>query len=1139
MELERMSLPLHEMADHYEAVIVGSGYGGGIAAARLAEAGVSVCLLERGQELHPGEYPSGAASAPKHIQANLAQGRIGSPTALIDFHMGSDMGVVRGCGLGGTSLINANVALEADPSVFNDARWPAELINTGAAVLAPYYALATAMLGSAVPASSLLGLPKTNALGRSALAVGAAVQAAPLNVTFTAGTNAAGIDQNACTLCGDCISGCNHSAKNTVLMNYLPYAYQRGAKIFCEVAVRTVQKQSNGKWLVEFADHTRGQRRFGSPTRFVSADVVVLAAGSLGSTEILLRSRAAGLVTSPRLGHSFTGNGDVFAFAFDGDTKLNSVGLGNDTVTPTNAVGPCIAGTATVALPPPHGKMLIQEGSVPGATGFVSSLVWALSALLFGQDGTSGATRLRKRLSQLIRSLFGSRFGPPSRSMTYLVMSIDDDGGELLLDGDRLDIKWPDVEERPVVKAINETLKQGAVALGGAFVPNPMWATPVGAKLLTVQPLGGCDMGDDATHGVCNHKGQVFAGTTGASVHDGLYVADGAVIPRPLGANPSLTISAIAERIVEKLVEDRYANGSPGPSPTPINDGPGVRFSERMAGYFSKKVKQGYKAGAEQGKADRSPIELVCTITYSDLEPITNGAAVADVIGTVFAPALSPQRLVATGSFRLFVPDPRFVETWHMRYDLKLRAESGETFGLHIFKLLRERGSLDAWGDTTTAYAKVIDSAGAVAGVGIVRISTLDFIRQILTIDAPDAPDNATRWSVRMSYMRMFVKKLLSMYGGPLDTAGEFPPPSPPALPSPTRPLTVTETSRHWCKADLTWSPGTASGADAIVQLIRFKGGTKGPVVLSCGFAMSATSFLLDTIDCNLVEFLCAKGYDVWLFDNRGGITMPGNKQQHSLDDIAKVDWPQAVAKVQQETNAADVQVVAHCAGALTFQMAMLAGLQGVRSAVCSALTVYFRPNRLKKFLNGLGIEGLIAGIGIEGFNPPKRATPLNKIIDVLLRLYPVPRGERCGQAICRWVNGIYGCTHHHAQLNDPTHKALWSLFGFGNFSAGRQFASMFKEGKVLDRDGNDTYLNNNTNLPRLAIPMLFLHGEDNQMFHPDGSKDTMDKLRTRNPLAHYERESLPGYGHLDVLIGRNAATDVYPLIERHLTAHP
>ncbi len=235
--------------------------------------------------------------------------------------MGPDVTVLTGCGLGGTSLINANVALEPSDAIFADDRWPAALRHHPE-VLRPFMHTAKDMLGSNPYPQSWPELPKLQALERAAAGLGATVVRPDLNVTFADGPNAVGVRQNACTLCGDCCSGCNYGAKNTVLMNYLPDAYAHGAHIFTEVAVQSVRR-CQGTWRVAFdVLGEGGERSPGAPSRFVTADVVVLAAGTLGSTQILLRSRELGLPVSDRLGHGFSGNGDVLAFAYDTDQSV-------------------------------------------------------------------------------------------------------------------------------------------------------------------------------------------------------------------------------------------------------------------------------------------------------------------------------------------------------------------------------------------------------------------------------------------------------------------------------------------------------------------------------------------------------------------------------------------------------------------------------------------------------------------------------------------------------------------------------------------------------------------------------------------------------------------------------------------------
>ena len=127
----RLSSPLSALKSHYDVAVVGSGYGAGVAAARLASTGRSVCVLERGREIAVGEFPARLTDMQREMQVSSSAGRIGDRAGLFDVRLGRDVHVAMGCGLGGTSLINANVCLEADPRVFEDPCWPAPALRDG------------------------------------------------------------------------------------------------------------------------------------------------------------------------------------------------------------------------------------------------------------------------------------------------------------------------------------------------------------------------------------------------------------------------------------------------------------------------------------------------------------------------------------------------------------------------------------------------------------------------------------------------------------------------------------------------------------------------------------------------------------------------------------------------------------------------------------------------------------------------------------------------------------------------------------------------------------------------------------------------------------------------------------------------
>jgi cholesterol oxidase len=142
--LTRLSSPISELSGHATVIVVGSGYGGAITASRLARAGQQVWVLERGRELHPGEFPDSLPEAVANGHLTSGDHSVGSRTGLFDLRTFDDMNVMVGCGLGGTSLINANVSLQAERAVFEQDRWPAELQAPGA--LNAGYVRAEAML---------------------------------------------------------------------------------------------------------------------------------------------------------------------------------------------------------------------------------------------------------------------------------------------------------------------------------------------------------------------------------------------------------------------------------------------------------------------------------------------------------------------------------------------------------------------------------------------------------------------------------------------------------------------------------------------------------------------------------------------------------------------------------------------------------------------------------------------------------------------------------------------------------------------------------------------------------------------------------------------------------------------------------
>ncbi len=558
--MARLSRPVEDLKNRYDVVIVGSGYGGGVAASHLARAGKSVAVLERGREVLTGGFPAKFPDLKNDFQVQGKAFKTGPDTALFDIRIGEDMHVLVGRGLGGGSLVNAGVTLRPDFRVFEDEVWPGQIRQDGG--LDQGYARAEEWLR---PASDprATEMTKYGVLADAGRRLKREIVAPRVAVSFSDNVNPAGIAQAACTRCGDCCAGCNVGAKNTVALTYLPDAARHGAQMFTELTVRHVAKAPDGSWRVH-VEPTGGK----GDAFVIEAAIVVLAAGTLGSTEILLRSRERGLALSDRLGQRFSANGDIIAFGYGAKTTVNSVGVGHPPRIPDLEIGASVTGQLEFRDPErlDH-ELTIQEGAVPSAV--APSL-----PVMFLPNG-----RLLGALQSLVSGVYK---GPFASLQTYFAVSHDSASGVFHLDGDRIALSWAGARDEPCYHRLDEALRAVVETAGGDYVKNPLAGTVMGHQPATAHPLGGCAMGREAADGVVNHKSEVFDASPGrgaGAVHDGLYVIDGSIIPRSLGVNPLFTITALSERALAHMLADRrlIANVRPLPArPVPAATPAGV-----------------------------------------------------------------------------------------------------------------------------------------------------------------------------------------------------------------------------------------------------------------------------------------------------------------------------------------------------------------------------------------------------------------------------------------------------------------------------------------------------------------------------------------------------------------------------------
>ncbi|WNG37318.1 choline dehydrogenase [Archangium violaceum] len=1135
--MNRISSSIEDIQGHYTVVVVGSGYGGAITASRLARAGQKVCVLERGREFQPGEFPDTPLEATAELQIEKPEGRTGPRSALFNLHLGHDINVLVGCGLGGTSLINANVSIRPDPRVFEDSSWPTALRSEGMKRLEHGFNLAERMLGAKPYPDTLPALPKLKALQKSAEAMGQKFYRPTINVTFQDGVNEAGVVQKGCNLCGDCCSGCNNGSKNTVLMNYLPDAKRHGAEVFTTVDVRYIERAQDGRWRIHYQVLGTGREAFEAPTLFVTAELVILAAGTLGSTEILMRSRARGLKMSERLGRAFSGNGDVLGFGYNTEQEIHGIGSGNLPAKDLPPVGPCISGIVDMRdTPELRDGMILEEGSIPGALGEILPAAFEAVADLHGLN-TAPDQHLAQKAREADTLVHGPRHGAMLNTQTYLVMTHDGADGRMELVNDRLQVLWPGVGTKAIFQQVDARMTEATRALKGIGVRNPLWNKMHGNRLISVHPLGGCVMADSAEAGVVDHTGRVFSSEQGSEAYDGLYVCDGSIVPTSLGVNPLLTISALAERCAMIISEERgwqidYTYKGPiSELPVPVT--PGIRFTERMKGHLALEGGKAtrpeeFEAAERRGAQEGSTFEFVLTIVSNDVDKLIDEPEhEARMMGTVNAPALSPHPLTVTdGTFNLFVEDRESVETRLMKYSMRLTAQDGRTFFFYGYKVVREGPIWQVWHDTSTLYITLhegVNDTGPVVGKGVLRIAPEDFIKQLGTLEVSNAKNPEERLAATVRFGRYFAGVVYDYYGGAVGKGTLLDPNAPPRK---KRPLRAPAPKLFPFKA--------RDGVELL--LTRYQAGTKGPVILSHGLGVSSRIFSIDTIETNLLEYLCANGYDVWLLDYRSSILVPAANTQYSADDVAMKDYPAAVAKVLEVTGAPSVQMVAHCYGATTFSMALLGGLQGVRSAVCSQISTEFVVPKLVELKAGLHTPNLLDRLGIKSMTAytDSKAEWMSRLYNQAVELYPVDADEECDNPVCHRITFMYSLLYEHAQLNQATHAALHEMFGVATIKAFDGLADMIRAGHIVDAWEKDTY---RPHLKRMALPIRFIHGERNGCFLPESTQRTYEALVKANGPALYSRRLIPEYGHIDCIFGKNAARDVFPHILEHLEA--
>lgn len=554
----RLSKPITEMKPHYEALVVGSGYGASVIAARLTGKFKDLCVLERGKEFHPGDFSDDPANLKKNTLKSMFE-----PLGLVDITNGKDIDIICGNGLGGTSLINAAIAIRPEMNLFDLDVWPQELqVEARSGKLEGYYQEAEKILQPAKLDQVRFNKSRyhkvdTEKAGRKWGELSLNIR--PESYGSGPKNNDFGYPQSACVSCGNCCTGCNYGAKNTLLTNYLMIAYKRGAQIFTQVEVEHIEKLPDRYRLSIKLIEENG--RF--ERKSITATHVFLGAGSKGSTEILMRSQSTEFQFSKALGTRLSANGDVMGLSYNTDHRTDSMALMETQLKGTQGrPGLIISSYADYRNPSMDGdvksQFLLLDGVVPSS--LAPKVAWTFANLAFVNQRklykhlTPAEKEVKLERIKIDRQNFNqfSPDGAMNHSMLYFACGHDSSGGKFIYNKFTKNFKyvWKDVVKEPTFLRMENEMRKYSKSNGGVFIPNPRskW---LGGNIQATHPLGGCPMGEDVSRGVVSHLGEVFNAQGGK--HENLYVVDAAIIPHSLSATPLLTITAFAERIADRI----------------------------------------------------------------------------------------------------------------------------------------------------------------------------------------------------------------------------------------------------------------------------------------------------------------------------------------------------------------------------------------------------------------------------------------------------------------------------------------------------------------------------------------------------------------------------------------------------------
>ena len=508
----------------FDVLVIGSGFGGSVSALRLTEKGYRVAVLEAGRRFEDKDFPKTSW----RLSRFLFFPRLGL-RGIQRIHALPDVLILAGAGVGGGSLVYANTLYIPPDTYFNDKQW--SHITNWKDELLPWYDQASRMLGVA---ENPYFSPSDQAMKEVAIemGVGHTFKMAPLGVYFGEGHGiksadpffgGVGPERTGCHQCGGCMTGCRHGAKNTLPKNYLGLAEKAGAKVFAEHTVTKIEELANGSWKI----YARKSSSWFGRKRIFTANQVVVAAGTYNTQKLLHKMKDSGILPklSNYLGKLSRTNSEALTGAMMKDTEIDY------------SKGSAITSSF---FPDEHTHVEpVRYGVGSNAMGLLQTIM---------TDGNTGKERRRQWLREvvrnpnLLRKILDVRKWSQRTVIALVMQNVDSSvkvSGKRSLFGYRLtSIQDSEKPNATYIPAANEVVRRIAKNRGG--IPGGTLGDLIEAPF-TAHFVGGCVIGDSPKTGVIDPYHRVWNYPT-------LHIVDGSSVTANLGVNPSLTITAQAER---------------------------------------------------------------------------------------------------------------------------------------------------------------------------------------------------------------------------------------------------------------------------------------------------------------------------------------------------------------------------------------------------------------------------------------------------------------------------------------------------------------------------------------------------------------------------------------------------------------